>query len=170
LPHSWTVQWDLFLDIDNHSNLQKSRQIDTRLSFNLGQLPLPLERAERQSLATHDLLRGYRMGLPSGQAIAQVMEQEPLDGPETPLWYYILREAKEKGGGRRLGPVGGRIVAEVIIGLLAGDPDSFLSVDPGWQPTRFSGGDKFELQDIFYKADVPLTEQRLDEKLHTDDD
>jgi len=31
---------------------------------------------------------------------------------ETPLWYYILREADACTGGHRLGPVGGRIVAE----------------------------------------------------------
>ena len=38
------------------------------------------------------------------------------------------------GGGRMLGPVGGRIVAEVLIGLLAFDPLSFLNVEPGWHP------------------------------------
>jgi len=48
---------------------------------------------------------------------------------ETPLWLYILMEAAEfgigfdpdgkgSGGGDRLGPVGGRIVAEVLMGLL----------------------------------------------------
>lgn len=48
---------------------------------------------------------------------------------ETPLWLYILMEATEfgngfdpstggSGGGDRLGPVGGRIVAEVLMGLL----------------------------------------------------
>ena len=34
----------------------------------------------------------------------------------TPLWYYILREAQVKGNGEHLGPVGGRIVAEVLVG------------------------------------------------------
>lgn len=37
---------------------------------------------------------------------------------ETPLWYYILREAKVKNDGNKLGPVGSRIVAEVFIGLI----------------------------------------------------
>jgi len=34
----------------------------------------------------------------------------------------------------RLGPVGGRIVTEVFVGLLLGDPNSFLSKDPTWRP------------------------------------
>src|SRR5215213_70508 len=52
----------------------------------------------------------------------------------TPLWYYILKEAQVVEGGIRLGPVGGRIVGEVIVGLLQLDKASFLSV-PGWRPT-----------------------------------
>jgi hypothetical protein len=38
-------------------------------------------------------------------------------------------------GGLHLGPVGGRIVGEVIIGLLQLDHDSYLSDSPRWQPT-----------------------------------
>jgi hypothetical protein len=38
-----------------------------------------------------------------------------------PLWFYVLKEAELKADGHHLGPVGGRIVAEVLIGLLAGD-------------------------------------------------
>ncbi len=53
----------------------------------------------------------------------------------TPLWYYVLKEAEVLAGSAHLGPVGGRIVAEVLIGLLAGDPLSFLSVAPDWKPT-----------------------------------
>lgn len=52
----------------------------------------------------------------------------------TPLWYYILKEAQIVEGGVRLGPVGARIVGEVIIGLLQLDHRSFLSM-PQWRPT-----------------------------------
>jgi hypothetical protein len=51
-----------------------------------------------------------------------------------PLWYYVLKEAQVLGGGRRLGPAGGRIVAEVLLGMLACDPLSYLRVEPGWRP------------------------------------
>ena len=61
--------------------------------------------------ATADLgeLSGYGQGLEAS----------------TPLWYYILKEAQVMEGGRRLGPVGGRIVGEVIIGLLQLDRGSY---------------------------------------------
>ena len=37
--------------------------------------------------------------------------------------------------GLHLGPVGGRIVGEVIIGALQLDPRSYLGADPRWRPT-----------------------------------
>jgi hypothetical protein len=61
-----------------------------------------------------------------------------------PLWFYILREAELQRrtnavddtelGGHHLGPVGGRIVAEVLIGLLWADHHSYLYQDPLWTP------------------------------------
>jgi hypothetical protein len=52
----------------------------------------------------------------------------------TPLWYYTLAEAKAMTDGLNLGPVGGRIVTETLIGLLRADPASYLSANPGFQP------------------------------------
>lgn len=51
-----------------------------------------------------------------------------------PLWYFVLVEAETTNEGKHLGPVGGRIVAEVLIGLLEGDPQSYLSQSPTWTP------------------------------------
>ncbi len=59
-----------------------------------------------------------------------------------PLWFYILREAqntrkkgvKDSRGGHHLGPVGGRIVAEVLVGLAWSDHYSYLYQSPNWQP------------------------------------
>ena len=53
----------------------------------------------------------------------------------TPLFYYVLKEAELIADGLTLGPVGGRVVAEVFIGLLQLDPTSYLSVQPSWTPT-----------------------------------
>jgi hypothetical protein len=50
------------------------------------------------------------------------------------LWYYVLAEAKTVNDGQQLGPVGGRIVAETLIGLLRADRTSYLAVDPNFQP------------------------------------
>jgi hypothetical protein len=54
---------------------------------------------------------------------------------EAPLWFYILKEAEIVGKGREMGPVGGRIIAEVLVGLLQKDPNSYLYLQPGWKPT-----------------------------------
>jgi hypothetical protein len=48
----------------------------------------------------------------------------------------------------QLGPVGGRIVAEVFLGMIFGDNDSFLSADPNWTPTIRGKGVDFALRDI----------------------
>ena len=64
----------------------------------------------------------------------------------TPLWYYILREAEYFGverlptdplvalGGQHLGPVGSRIVAETLIGLLWKDKSSFIHSQVPFRP------------------------------------
>ena len=54
---------------------------------------------------------------------------------ETPLWYYIQREADVRCGGNRLGPVGARIVGEVLVGLLNLDPASVRHAPDDWRPT-----------------------------------
>jgi hypothetical protein len=53
---------------------------------------------------------------------------------ETPLWYYILPEADAREGGHRLGPIGGRIVANVLVGLVNADTESFRRAGDGWHP------------------------------------
>jgi hypothetical protein len=101
--------------------------------------------ADLRSLAVRDLERGSGVGLPSGEAVAALLGEAPLDSEdlglpddwrgETPLWFYILKEAETRGGGDQLGPVGGRIVGEVLIGLIDRDPESWRRQDPDWRPT-----------------------------------
>ncbi|PSL39409.1 hypothetical protein CLV49_3045 [Labedella gwakjiensis] len=105
---------------------------------------LPPEIAgNRPSLIDRNLTRGARLLLPAGQVVAAhmgapVLSDDDLglpDGGAAPLWYYILKEASVLGdGGRHLGPVGGRIVAEVFIGLLQQDASSYLRNQPTWRP------------------------------------
>lgn len=52
----------------------------------------------------------------------------------SPLWFYVLMEALVIHDGKKLGPVGGRIVAEVIMGILGADENSFLNQQPDWKP------------------------------------
>jgi len=75
---------------------------------------------------------------PSVPAIdgALKIELETAFGTATPLWYYILKEAEVFAAGQHLGPVGGRIVAEVFLGILKADPTSYLNVAPRWEPSK----------------------------------
>jgi hypothetical protein len=74
----------------------------------------------------------------------------------TPLWYYVLKEAELAADGRHLGPVGGRIVAEVILGLLQLDTGSYLNSQPKWRPTLPSryGTGEFHMVDLLTLAGV----------------
>ena len=65
----------------------------------------------------------------------------------TPLWYYLLAEARHHGG-QRLGPVGGTLVAEVLVGLVRRSHDSILR-SPGWVPSLPAAKPgRFDLADL----------------------
>jgi hypothetical protein len=72
----------------------------------------------------------------------------------TPLWYYLLAEAKIHKNGDRLGPVASRIVAEVLVGLVQRSEHSILR-DPGWKPTMPQANPQvFVLADLLRFAKV----------------
>jgi hypothetical protein len=87
-----------------------------------------------------------------------ITQVSPNLAHNTPLWAYILAEANaqwlaavKKAGatgdaanqiGTRLGPVGGRIVAETLIGLVLSDSHSFLRQHPRWVPWASAAGVK----------------------------
>jgi hypothetical protein len=147
LPQQWAIDWPLFLPIDG-SAPQLSRRIDARLVGALFDLP-GVAPDQPQSLAERNLLRGESFSLPSGQDVAKHLGVNPRPGGElgapepTPLWFYILKESEHSlknpddpsSGGRELGPVGARIVAEVLLGLLRADPKAWVNVDPTWRPS-----------------------------------
>jgi hypothetical protein len=59
--------------------------------------------------------------------------------------------------GLHLGPVGGRIVAEVLIGLLETDSNSYLARKPKWAPTLGSADKSFAMKDFLIFAGVDPT-------------
>lgn len=150
------IEWSAFFETDSASPPQASRKIDTKLAPALFRLfgHGAVETPPNDSLALRNLARGVTLGLPSYEAIHRAMANDLTDqnhrvpvgdahafdltefgwGGETPLWFGLLKEA-ELAGGTRLGPVGARIVAEVLFGLLEGDPASFLRAQPTWQPS-----------------------------------
>jgi hypothetical protein len=150
VPPEHRVDWTQLFDADGHPPAQRAKKIDGRLVRGLIELPVALtgecEVEEFHSLAVRDLQRGQGVGLPSGETVSRRMGEAILTADEvgaanagwpgeTPLWYYILREADVRCGGDRLGPVGGRIVGEVLIGLLDLDESSVRHAPDDWQPT-----------------------------------
>jgi Animal haem peroxidase len=150
------IGWQTFFDFGD-GQVKNNKKIDTTLSSVLFTLPVPAIAPGGQTtplvLPQRTLLRQLTWGLPSGQQVAKAMGVKPLKpgdmgdiadvylrfGSSTPLWYYILAEAKTYTGGLSLGPIAGRIVTETLIGLLRADATSYLSANPGWIP--FLGAD-----------------------------
>ncbi|HKQ14772.1 MAG TPA: heme peroxidase family protein, partial [Steroidobacteraceae bacterium] len=144
------IGWQTFFDFGDGA-MRNNKIIDTHLSTPLFQLPLQTIASGDgpTSLAVRNLLRQVTWSLPSGQSIARTMrvpvlstgdlsDVQPLGANldrSTPLWFYILREAQVMTQGRTLGPVGGRIVGEVLIGLMQLNRNSYLSANPRWRPT-----------------------------------
>jgi hypothetical protein len=150
------VGWQTFFDFGD-GQVKHNKKIDTTISTVLFTLPLPAIAPHTETSPTvlpqRNLLRQLTWGLPSGQRLAKAMGEAPLAASDleeigsvhphfarsTPLWYYLLAEAKAMTDGVTLGPVGGRIVVETLIGLLRADPTSYLNLLPGFVP--FLGAD-----------------------------
>lgn len=152
--------------------VQTADKLDTKLAKTLLDLPF-VEANDEASLATRNMLRGQSFLMPSGEVVAEYLGRPEteitqismaansasggaLDG-KTPLWYYLLSEAETIGRestlgsftpGEGLGPVGARIVAEVIIGLMELDEHSFLGMDRSWSPKDGLGAQVNGIGDI----------------------
>lgn len=150
VPPERVVSWSLLFDVPSHPPAQRAKRIDGRLPESLIRLPVAITGAvdddAYHSLAARDLQRGQATALPSGEAIARALGVEPLTAEqvglaqhgwqaETPLWFYVLREADVQQQGDRLGEVGGRVVGDVLVGIIDADPESYRAVDRGWRPT-----------------------------------
>ena len=149
IPDSWVIDWPRFID-PAAPGANFARPFDPYLA---GPLMTGAPAAGERNLAVRNLVRGRALGLPSGQAAAGAIGADPLTpdelrtGPEaaaveaggfhleTPLWYYILKEAEVREGSVRLGEVGSFIVAETFVGLMLADDASYLRRQPNWSPT-----------------------------------
>jgi hypothetical protein len=172
LPTNWPVEWDRLVDPDSLFADRFARRIDTHLSPPLADMVNQVDdptladsiKTLLKQLARRNLLRGYRLGLPSGQAVAEALGITPLTEADLtpppapggaapidpgiidllrdndlldrmPLWFYVLAEAQLKSRGNTLGPVGSRIVVETIVAQIRHDPRSYLN-QSSWTPTE----------------------------------
>jgi hypothetical protein len=161
------IGWQTFFDFGD-GQVKPNKRIDTKISTPLFNLPLGAIASHDtpRALPQRNLLRHLTWSLPSGQSIAAAMRVTPLTDDDlselqpygfqssTPLWYYVLKEAEVVADGLHLGPVGGRIVAEVLIGLLQSDPASYLVQKPKWTPTLTSAGSSLRMKDFLTFAGV----------------
>jgi Animal haem peroxidase len=129
--------------------------------------------AIQRNLAFRNLTRANMVRLASGQQMAELLGATPLtaaqilDGKDgaaltglteeqraavsanTPLLFYILREAEFCDG--RLGTVGGRIVAEVFHRAMEGSRTSIVR-DQAWRPTLGPDRRTFRMTDLLLFA------------------
>jgi hypothetical protein len=165
VPARLKLQWSKFFNFPGVTELtaRPVRQFDASLSDALFRMPataLPDTVSNENLLAVRNLLRGSIVGLPSGQQVARMMGETPLSndelsknhrieidwpivgnqvkaktryiednpklaealakpefGGEAPLWFYILKEA------------------EILVGLLQQDKNSYLYLQPTWKPS-----------------------------------
>ncbi len=166
IPGGWMIDWTLFAPTPGGSP-QPSRLIDSLLAPDLHQLPASVDTA-RRSLAFLNIRSGQRYGLPSGESFAAAVTAAlaaaggQLAGPtlapgdsgmnDTPLWLWMLKEAELRTGGQHLGPVAGRIITEVLLGLLWHDKASYLRAAPGWTPSLARSAGQFTITDLLTVA------------------
>jgi hypothetical protein len=169
------VGWQTFFDFGgaHTADTRPNKVIDTVLSTPLFALPTSaiahLTGAPGPiALPQRTLLRHLTWSLPSGQSVARAMDAPLLHRTDladfsafgagldrsTPLWLYVLREAQLVNAGQFLGPVGGRIVAEVMLGLLLADPTSYLTAQPDWRPHLGGSGAGYQIADFLRFAGV----------------
>ncbi|WP_207926204.1 peroxidase family protein [Actinocrispum wychmicini] len=162
------VDFSFFFHTDRDRQPQAAKRIEAKLNTQLLDLPVSAVPGAKAgalarpvaSLVVRNLLRSEAQGLPSGQDVARKIGEIPLTDRELDttgpiyLWYYILKEAEVRAGGAHLGPVGSRLVAEVLIGLLDADPTSYRAAYPAWQPTLATDPGQFGIVDLLRFAGV----------------
>lgn len=186
LPDNWIIEWERLTEAGG-PNFARARRFDPFLVeplFRLRELDGKALPGNGARLAVRNLLRGYLLRLPTGQAVAKAVHaalgatsgvsvlspEEVLAGAandaqrdvlvrsgmheRTPLWFYLLAEANVISSGARLGPLGSTLIAEVLVELARHSTDSILAIDD-WRPTLPSeNSGTFVLTDLFRLAGV----------------
>lgn len=157
-------------------NAQKSHPIEPRISSPLYDVTRFNREAKSEecyqyadSLPFITMRKGMLLGLPNGEDVAKEFNQTPINvdlqevtqntsfkNGSTPLWYYILHEAKVQQEKEQLlmntlGPVASIIVAEVIIGVLQEDKSSYVNQNPNWKPSFYKLGEDFSMVQLIEK-------------------
>ena len=79
LPENWIIEWENFFDPQGGEPLSKARRIDTELARPLIRLQAISGEPEANlaaKLAVRNLLRGYQLRMPTGQAVARALRKK----------------------------------------------------------------------------------------------
>jgi hypothetical protein len=158
------------------TRFNRAMRIDTSLVQPLRRVPgFP---AAEANLAFRNLVRAKMLKLATGQQMAAFLRSKGASAPtltkaqirngkngaelesltkpqrdaflrDTPLWFYILREAELEGG--RLRGVGARLVAETFHRAMEGSEFSIVR-DPAWRPTLGPDPATFRMVDLLLFA------------------
>lgn len=188
LNSEWIIDWKRFYDFSAASPTRPNfaKKIDTTFDFRVSdidgfrhpQAKLPPETLKKfRPLPVRNLLRGFALRLPSGQDVARKLDPGRMLSADdiargtheailrehgfhenTPLWYYILKEAETLGEGNKLGTVGSRLVAETFIGIIRNSKFSILDpVDEAndWRPSLGTRApEAFDMTDLLEFTDI----------------
>ena len=176
LPAHWPVEWARFLRVDAAPPVNTAPPINAHLIPVLAEMVNERENCHPvlRHLAMRNLRRGHRMNIASaqecaagvmaetGMAIHMLNHAELLHGASgeailqggflkrTPLWFYILKEAELRGRAGRLGPLGSRLVAETLCGLVMQDASSY------WHCPGSGAGNRWHPRDGVQPQGRPL--------------
>ena len=165
LPSNWIPEMERLLNIGNKFGDRNTRRINTFLApalLAMAHMP-PGVQANMRNLPIRNLRRGHLLNVPTAQdclaelvanhgiAIRPLNAAQITSGPtgtairdggfvhQTPLWFYVLKEAEILSNGRCLGPLGSRIVSETLAGLVIYGSGTYWDVsgsDNGrWHPS-----------------------------------
>lgn len=159
---------------ENPPNVHQSLLIDGKITppvFDLPETAIPDDIKFVGNLPHRNLIRSRMVGVVSGEELAEfygvphseqvtpgdivdknapqhVLDLFRHDGHfKTPLWYYILKEAEVKYGGQMLGPLGSRLVAEVLAGALFYGNEFRFGSDPDWK-SAITGSNVVTMRDL----------------------
>lgn len=158
------IDWGFFWPMEGYNGFQQAHRFGTSISFPLGNVPDPLIKGNVINLSERTLRRQNQtlfangqdfakaFGIPEKQIIRsiklqdnnfvlncslsheRIIELENYFGNNTPLFYYILFEARTIGNGEHLGPLGSKLLGLTILAQLYSDPDSYIFKN--WIPKK----------------------------------
>lgn len=165
------IDWPYFIAPDD--DRRRSNKLDTLIASDVFDLPeSAVPDAPTKflgNLPQRNLIRSREIGLTSGEKLFDfyfgadaagkltpdqiepdkakqgLFALQPKAGFQTPLWYYVLKEA-ELNGGLRLGKLGSRLVGEVVGGAIYYNPVAYVH-EPAWK-SAINGSREVKLKDL----------------------